>query len=168
MKIKTITASALAVLTVMTAGASVANAYTYTGYTNTNSYYDNSYSTGYNYNSITKETAKLQQPFVHTVTKKYDGIDGVKLIFQFSPSEGNYGFADGYEAKVCQKYRTEKNWRQAEIFDVRDTDDCGEPEYITGAQDDFEFAVKIRAYYEVNGRRIYSDWSKTSYGDTRM
>lgn len=165
MKIKTITASALAVLTVMTAGAA-ANAHTYTGYNTYNSY-DYSYDYGYNYNSITKETAKLQQPFVNTVTKSYNGIDGVKLTFSFSPSEGNYGFADGYEVKVCQKHRSEKNWRQAEIFDVYD-DNGDDPEYVTGAQDDFEFAVKVRAFYEVNGRRVYSDWSRTAYGDTRM
>ena len=154
MKISKNIIAAIAALTVMSAApAALVNAETYAGYSRY-------YSTGFGV--MTDENNELQTPFVNTVTKSYNGVDGVKLTFSFEPSEGAYGFADGYEVKVSSRYINEKSWRKAEIVDIQDT------EYVTGAQDDFEFAVKIRAYYEVNGSRVYSDWSSTAYGDTRM
>ncbi len=117
---------------------------------------------------IAQEAVRLQRPFINTVSKSYQGYDGVKLTFAFNDVEGVRGIANGYEAGVSRREVGAKTWNSSEVVDANEFDDDGFPIFTIVAPQDYEFAVKIRAYYEINGKRYYSDWSDTAYGDTRM
>ncbi len=85
------------------------------------------------------------------------GEDCVETYFEWEPIDG----AEGYEVTVQNKYYEEETYREpAETFEITD------PNYAAGAQDYFDFKIKVRAYKGSGDARIYSDYSNEAVGST--
>ena len=77
------------------------------------------------------------------------GDDCVEVYFEWEPVDG----ADGYEVSEKNKYYEEDSYRDPE---TSETTECS---YVTGAQDYFDFIIKVRAFKGAGDNRVYSDWS---------
>ena len=85
------------------------------------------------------------------------GEDCVETYFEWDPVSG----ADGYEVTVQNKFYEEETYREpAETYEVTD------PNYVAGAQDLFDFQIKVRAFKGNGDSRVYSDWSNEAVGST--
>lgn len=83
------------------------------------------------------------------------GEDCVEVYFEWEPVDG----ADGYEVKTQNKYYEEETYREpAEVLETV------ENSYVAGAQDYFDFKIKVRAIKEDGGSRVYSEWSNEAVG----
>ena len=86
-----------------------------------------------------------------------DGPDGKESYFEWDAVEG----ADGYEISLLSKYYAEESFTEPEeIYETTDNF------YVFGAQDYFDFIVKVRAYKGEGADRVYSDWSEEAAGFT--
>ncbi|SFC97402.1 putative quinol monooxygenase [Butyrivibrio sp. YAB3001] len=65
------------------------------------------------------------------------GEDCAEVYFEWDPVEG----ADGYEVSEENKYYSEKEYREPEKVEVVDNS------YVTGAQDYFDFRIRVRYQY---------------------
>lgn len=84
------------------------------------------------------------------------GEDAVESYFEWDKIEG----ADGYEVSVQNKFYADKEFGAPEIYETTDTS------YVVGAQDYFDFLIKVRAYKGTVADRVYSDWSEEAAGFT--
>ena len=85
------------------------------------------------------------------------GEDSIEVYFEWDPVEG----ADGYEVSSRNKFYSEETFREPEeIVEVTDTS------FTTGAQDYFDFLIKVRAFKGSGDSRVYSDWSEEAAGFT--
>ena len=85
------------------------------------------------------------------------GEDGAESYFEWSPVEG----ADGYEVSVLSKYYADTEFADPEeVYETKDTS------YTVGAQDYFDFLIKVRAYKGEGSDRVYGDWSGEAAGFT--
>ena len=82
------------------------------------------------------------------------GEDRVEVWFEWDPVEG----ADGYEVSEENKYYSETEYREPETFEVTDNS------YVTGAQDNFDFRIKVRAFKGSGADRVYGEWSSFATG----
>ena len=85
------------------------------------------------------------------------GEDCVETYFEWSPVDG----ADGYEVSVLNKYYAETEF--TEPAEVYETTDCN---YTLGAQDYWDFLIKVRAYKGTGADRVYGEWSEEAAGFT--
>lgn len=99
--------------------------------------------------------AKLAVPVVKDGVMR-PGEDAVESYFEWDKVEG----ADGYEVSVQNKFYADETFSEPEIFE---TTDCS---YVVGAQDFFDFLIKVRAYKGTGADRVYSDWSEEAAGFT--
>ncbi len=102
----------------------------------------------------TSEASTLAVPEVKDgVTRS--GEDCVEVYFEWNPVDG----AEGYEVSSQNKYYEEENFREpAETVETTDTS------FVTGAQDYFDFQIKVRAFKGSGADRVYSDWSNEAVG----
>ncbi|MCR5558255.1 MAG: hypothetical protein K6F75_11955 [Butyrivibrio sp.] len=85
------------------------------------------------------------------------GEDSIEVYFEWDPIEG----ADGYEVSSKNKFYEEENFREPEeTVEVTDTS------FVTGAQDYFDFLIKVRAFKGSGDSRVYSEWSEEAAGFT--
>ena len=85
------------------------------------------------------------------------GEDSIEVYFEWDPVEG----ADGYEVSSRNKFYEEESFREPEeTVEVTDTS------FVTGAQDYFDFLIKVRAYKGSGDSRVYSEWSEEAAGFT--
>ena len=84
------------------------------------------------------------------------GEDAVEVVFTWDAVKG----ADGYEVYEENKFYDEDEYREAEGV----TSTTEDTTYTTGAQDYFDFRIKVRAYKGDGDSREYSDWSEFAYG----
>lgn len=82
------------------------------------------------------------------------GEDCVEVYFEWDPVEG----ADGYEVSAENKYYSEKEYREPETFEITDNS------YVAGAQDYFDFRIKVRAFKGEGSERTYGEWSSSATG----
>ena len=87
------------------------------------------------------------------------GEDQISVRFEWEPIEG----ADGYEVIEENKFYKEDTYREPEEEQKVDT---LQTTYITGAQDYFDFRIKVRAYRGEGDNREFSEWSEYAYGST--
>ncbi len=85
------------------------------------------------------------------------GEEAVEVVFNWDPVEG----ADGYEVEVANKFYEETDYR-----DDVETAETKEPSYTCGAQDYFDFRIKVRAFKGEGADRVYGDWSSFAEGST--
>ena len=86
-----------------------------------------------------------------------DGEDCRESYFEWDAVDG----ADGYEISVKSKYYADAEFTEPEeIYETTDTF------YALGAQDAFDFIIKVRAYKGEGADRVYSDWSEEAAGFT--
>ncbi|MCR5501395.1 MAG: hypothetical protein K6F53_00130 [Lachnospiraceae bacterium] len=85
------------------------------------------------------------------------GEDSVIVRFTWDAVEG----ADGYEVCEENKYIKEDSFREPAYSET------AENSYETGAQDEFDFRIKVRAFSGEGEDRIYSEWSAYASGTTR-
>ena len=83
------------------------------------------------------------------------GDDCVEVYFEWDPVEG----ADGYEVIEQNKFYGEEEFREPE-----ETVETTDTSYVTGAQDYFDFKIKVRAFKGDGDSRVYSEWSNDAYG----
>ncbi|MCR4893057.1 MAG: hypothetical protein K5989_12865 [Lachnospiraceae bacterium] len=108
---------------------------------------------------VSGETARavaLQIPVVKDGIME-PGEEAIEVVFEWEAVEG----ADGYEILEESKYRTEETFREPENEVTADT---SQTTYRTGAQDEFDFRIKVRAYNGKGDDREYSEWSDYAYG----
>ncbi len=85
------------------------------------------------------------------------GEDSIEVYFEWDPVEG----ADGYEVSSRNKFYSEEEFREPEeIVEVTGTS------FVTGAQDYFDFLIKVRAFKGSGDSRVYSEWSEEAAGFT--
>ena len=85
------------------------------------------------------------------------GEDSIEVYFEWDPVEG----ADGYEVSSRNKFYEEESFREPEeTVEVTDTS------FVTGAQDYFDFLIKVRAFKGSGDSRVYSEWSEEAAGFT--
>jgi hypothetical protein len=82
------------------------------------------------------------------------GEDCAEVYFEWAPIEG----ADGYEVSVANKYFAEKDYREPETVETT------EANYVDGAQDYFDFQIKVRAFAGEGSDRTYGEWSSFAEG----
>jgi hypothetical protein len=82
------------------------------------------------------------------------GEDCAEVCFEWDPVEG----ADGYEVSEENKYYSEKEYREPETVEVADNT------YVTGAQDYFDFRIRVRAFKGEGADRVYGEWSSFATG----
>ena len=82
------------------------------------------------------------------------GEDCAEVYFEWAPIEG----ADGYEVSVANKYFAEKDYREPETVETT------EASYVGGAQDYFDFRIKVRAFAGTGSDRTYGEWSSFAEG----
>ena len=87
------------------------------------------------------------------------GEDAINVVFEWTPVEG----ADGYEVLEENKFCEEDEFREPESDSTTVTTDTT---YVSSAQDDFDFRIKVRAFRGNGENREYSEWSEYSYGST--
>lgn len=107
----------------------------------------------------TKDEAKdsaLASPTVKDGVKK-QGPEGQDVYFEWNSVDG----ADGYEISVKSKYCEEQEYTEdASTYETTDNF------YTVGAQDDFDFLIKVRAYKGEGASRTFSEWSNEAKGAT--
>ena len=85
------------------------------------------------------------------------GEDCIEVYFEWDPIDG----AEGYEVSSRNKFYEEENFREPEeTVEVTDTS------FVTGAQDYFDFLIKVRAFKGSGDSRVYSEWSEEAAGFT--
>ena len=85
------------------------------------------------------------------------GEDQIEVYFEWNPVDG----ADGYEVSEQNKFYGEETFREpAETVETTETS------YVTGAQDYFDFLIKVRAFKGSGDSRVYSEWSNEAVGFT--
>ena len=82
------------------------------------------------------------------------GEDCAEVYFEWATIEG----ADGYEVSVANKYFAEKDYRESETVETT------EAYYVDGAQDYFDFQIKVRAFAGTGSDRTYGEWSSFAEG----
>ena len=82
------------------------------------------------------------------------GEDCAEVFFEWDPVEG----ATGYEVSEENKYYSEEEYREPETVDI------AENSYVAGAQDYFDFRIKVRAYKGEGAERTYGEWSPFATG----
>ena len=82
------------------------------------------------------------------------GEDCAEVVFDWNPVEG----ADGYEVSEENKYYSEKEYREPETVEISDNS------YVTGAQDYFDFRIRVRAFKGNGAERVYGEWSSFATG----
>ena len=87
------------------------------------------------------------------------GEDAINVVFEWNPVDG----ADGYEVLEENKFCEEDEFREPDSDSTTVTTDTT---YVSSAQDDFDFRIKVRAYRGDGENREYSEWSSYSYGST--
>ncbi len=107
----------------------------------------------------TTATAETPAPTTLGVPEVKDGVsrageDCAEVYFEWAPIEG----ADGYEVSVANKYFAEKDYREPENVETT------EANYVDGAQDYFDFQIKVRAFAGAGGDRTYGEWSSFAEG----
>ncbi|MBR4639822.1 MAG: hypothetical protein IKO79_04585 [Butyrivibrio sp.] len=106
-----------------------------------------------------KDEAKdsaLAAPTVKDGVKK-QGPEGQDVYFEWNSVDG----ADGYEISVKSKYCEEQEYTEdASTYETTDNF------YTVGAQDDFDFIIKVRAYKGEGANRTFSEWSTEAKGAT--
>ena len=100
----------------------------------------------------------LQAPVVKDGVME-PGEDAINVVFEWNPIDG----ADGYEVIEENKFCEEDEYREVTEDSTAITTDTT---YVTGAQDDFDFRIKVRAFRGDGENREYSEWSEYSYGST--
>ena len=100
----------------------------------------------------------LQAPVVKDGVME-PGEDAINVVFEWNPVDG----ADCYEVLEENKFCEEDEYREATEDSTSTTTDTT---YVTGAQDDFDFKIKVRAYRGDGESREYSEWSDYSYGSS--
>ena len=85
------------------------------------------------------------------------GEEAIEVQFTWEPVEG----ADGYEVEVANKFYEETEYR-----DDVETSEVTAPSYVCGAQDYFDFRIKVRAFKGAGADRVYGDWSSFAEGST--
>ena len=111
---------------------------------------------------VTTESCTAEGPETTTlgIPQVKDGVmqpgeEAVEVHFVWDPVEG----ADGYEVSAQTKYYAEKEYREpAETVETTDT------LYVDGAQDYFDFRIKVRAFKGNDSERVYGDWSSFAEG----
>ena len=82
------------------------------------------------------------------------GEDCIEVYFEWDPVEG----ADGYEVSEENKYCSEEEYREPETVETT------ESSYVSSAQDDFDFRIKVRAFKGKGAERTYGEWSSFATG----
>ena len=82
------------------------------------------------------------------------GEDCAEVVFEWDPVEG----AEGYEVSEENKYYSEKEYREPETVEIPDNS------YVTGAQDYFDFRIRVRAFKGKGAERVYGEWSSFATG----
>ena len=82
------------------------------------------------------------------------GEDCAEVVFDWDPVEG----AEGYEVSEENKYYSEKEYREPETVEISDNS------YVTGAQDYFDFRIRVRAFKGNGAERVYGEWSSLATG----
>ncbi|MBQ7613714.1 MAG: hypothetical protein IJU77_01600 [Butyrivibrio sp.] len=85
-----------------------------------------------------------------------EGEEAIQVRFDWDKIEG----AEGYEISEENKYCKEEAYREAEYSETTDNF------FTCGAQDDFDFRIKVRAYKGTGEKRQYSEWSEYATGST--
>ncbi len=85
------------------------------------------------------------------------GDDCIEVYFEWDKVEG----AEGYEVSVESKYYSEEEYRDPETVETTETS------YVAGAQDDFDFRIKVRAYKGAGADRTYGEWSSFATGSAK-
>ncbi len=99
------------------------------------------------------DTALLTPQVKDGVTRP--GEDCVEVYFEWDPIEG----ADGYEVSSQNKFYEEESFREPEeIVETTETS------FVAGAQDYFDFLIKVRAFKGSGDSRVYSEWSNEAAG----
>ncbi len=108
----------------------------------------------------TEEAVKedLQAPVVKDGATE-PGKEAINVVFKWDSVDG----ADGYEVHEENKFYEEDEYREVNEDSSSITTDTT---YVTGAQDDFDFRIKVRAYRGDGENREYSEWSDYSYGSS--
>ena len=109
-------------------------------------------------NEVSEETADvaLATPMVKDGVMN-PGEDSIEVFFEWDPVDG----ADGYEVSCRNKYYEEESFREPE-----ETVEVTGTSFVTGAQDYFDFLIKVRAFKGSGDSRVYSDWSEEAAGFT--
>ena len=84
------------------------------------------------------------------------GEESIQVLFEWNRIDG----ADGYEVCVENKFCEENNYREPEYCEVTD---CS---FTAGAQDDFDFRIKVRSYNGSGDKKVFSEWSEYATGKT--
>ena len=82
------------------------------------------------------------------------GEDCIEVYFEWDQVEG----ADGYEVSAENKYRSETEYREPETCETTDNS------FVAGAQDEFDFRIKVRAFSGNGADRVYGEWSSFATG----
>ena len=105
-------------------------------------------------NGAAREEA-LAVPMIRDISRQLDA-ECITLATAWDPVPQ----ADGYEILYKDKYITDPDWREPEIFTTE------APEFGMSFQDDFDISVRVRAYREAAGGREYGEWSDEIFGNT--
>ncbi len=105
------------------------------------------------------ETGQSGEVFVLGVPEVKDGvtvpaIDAVEVRFDWAPVEG----ADGYEVAASSKYYEDADYSEYERVETSET------KYTAGAQDYYDFSIRVRAFAGAAGSRTYGEWSSPAIG----
>ncbi|MBO4458449.1 MAG: hypothetical protein J5802_12085 [Butyrivibrio sp.] len=87
------------------------------------------------------------------------GSDCVDVFFDWDAVEG----ADGYEVSSEMKFSEESEYKESDTG----VEEVTEPGYSCGAQDDFDFRIKVRSFKGEGSNKEYSDWSEPASGTTK-
>ncbi len=87
------------------------------------------------------------------------GEEAINVVFNWEPVAG----ADGYEVLEENKYCTEEEFREPDAESTSYTD---QTTFVSSAQDDFDFRIKVRAYKGDGDSRQYSEWSEYAFGSS--
>ena len=85
-----------------------------------------------------------------------EGMESVDVYFEWEPVPG----ADGYEVCSESKFYEESEYRDPVTTEVTD------PSFYTGAQDLFDFRIKVRAFKSDGAEKKYSEFSDYAYGSS--
>ncbi len=100
-------------------------------------------------------TVALEVPKVNNGVN-YLGPDYISIHFNWNAVDG----AEGYEVWEDSKAESEADDR----FRNPRFSEVGDRYYLTGGQDDFVHRIKVRAYKNKDGMRVFSEWSSYAIG----
>ena len=86
--------------------------------------------------------------------EKRSGEDCVEVYFEWGAVDG----ADGYEVSMQSKFYGDESFSDPQTVETTDT------YYVAGAQDYFDFLIKVRAFKGDGETRVYSEWSEEAAG----